>query len=106
MLGETPPTPPTLEAGATEVRHLVITGRVQGVGFRYSISMEAARLSISGWVRNRRDGSVEAVVAGSAEQVAAIMNWARRGPPGAQVDHVAVEHAHGEYSGFEQLPNA
>lgn len=85
-----------------EVRHLIITGRVQGVWYRASMAQEAERLGVTGWVRNRNDGSVEAMVAGSDAQVAAIMNWARRGPPAAQVEHVAVEIGNGEFSGFEQ----
>jgi len=85
-----------------EIRHLIITGRVQGVGFRARMAREAQRLGVSGWVRNRADGSVEAMVAGSPEQVALIMNWARHGPPAAQVEHVAVELGSGEFSSFEQ----
>ncbi|MFN3883172.1 MAG: acylphosphatase [Rhodocyclaceae bacterium] len=85
-----------------EVRHLIITGRVQGVGFRETMCHEARRLGVTGWVRNRSDGSVEAMVCGAPEQVAAIMNWARRGPPAARVDHVAVELGEGEFSGFER----
>lgn len=88
-----------------EVRHLVITGRVQGVAYRACMAQEARRLGVTGWVRNRSDGCVEAMVAGSDEQVAAIMNWARRGPPSAQVNHVAVEIGSGEpgeFVGFEQ----
>ena len=90
----------------SEVRHLIITGRVQGVWYRASMAREAERLGVTGWVRNRNDGSVEAMVAGSDEQVAAIMNWARRGPPAAQVEHVAVEIGSGEFSGFEQRRQA
>lgn len=85
-----------------EVRRLVITGKVQGVWYRASMAQEAQRLGVTGWVRNRADGSVEAMVAGTPEQVAAIMNWARRGPPAAQVEHVAVEIGSGSYTGFEQ----
>jgi len=84
-----------------EVRHLVISGRVQGVAYRANMAREAQALGVTGWVRNRSDGSVEAVVAGTAEQVAAIMNWARRGPPAAQVEQVAVELGSGAFSGFE-----
>jgi acylphosphatase len=85
-----------------EVRHLVITGRVQGVAYRATMARQADALGINGWVRNRSDGSVEAMVAGAPEQLAAMMNWARRGPPGAQVEHVAVELGSGEFSSFEQ----
>lgn len=86
----------------TEVRHLIISGRVQGVAYRASMAREAQALGVTGWVRNRSDGSVEAMVAGTAEQVAAIMHWARRGPPAASVEHVAVELGRGGFSGFEQ----
>ena len=68
--------------------HLFITGRVQGVGFRYSLRAEARRLGAGGWVRNRRDGSVEAIIEGSPQAQAALVAWARRGPPGARVDAV------------------
>ena len=85
-------------------RHLRIHGRVQGVGFRYSMLREAKRLGLSGWVRNRRDGSVEALVQGKAEIVAAMVAWSKQGPPGSQVTDVSVANADGEpaVSGFEQ----
>jgi acylphosphatase len=89
-----------------EVRHLVITGLVQGIGYRYSMAAAARRFNVTGWVRNRRDGSVEAVVAGNAEAVAAIIDWARRGPAGAEVAHVAVELGEGEFKDFDQRPTA
>ncbi|MBI4995632.1 MAG: acylphosphatase [Rhodocyclales bacterium] len=89
-----------------EVRRLVITGMVQGVGYRYGMVAAARRLDVTGWVRNRRDGSVEATIAGSAEAVAAMIDWARRGPAGAEVAHVAVELGSGDFTGFEQRPTA
>jgi len=71
-------------------KHLVIRGRVQGVGYRASMIDEARRYGGVGWVRNRRDGSVEAVVDGDPAAVAAIIEWARVGPPGARVTEVSV----------------
>ena len=86
-------------------RHLQISGRVQGVGFRYAMQSEAARLGVNGWVRNRRDGSVEALAQGSAQAVAALTEWARRGPPGARVTDLRVAHAAEEsHAGFELRP--
>jgi acylphosphatase len=84
-------------------RHLVITGLVQGVGYRYSMAREAARLGVTGWVRNRVDGSVEAMIEGSHVQLAAMIDWARRGPSSAEVAHVAVELGSGGYTEFLQL---
>src|SRR5258707_8454295 len=69
-------------------KHLKISGRVQGVGFRYSMRDEAERLGVTGWVRNRRDGTVEAVIDGAPEAVEAVFAWGRRGPRRAQVNEV------------------
>jgi acylphosphatase len=74
-------------------KRLVIEGRVQGVGYRASFAEQAVALGLKGWVRNRRDGSVEACVDGDPATLDAIIEWARRGPPAAQVTHVAVEDA-------------
>jgi acylphosphatase len=71
-------------------RHLLIHGQVQGVWFRESMRQEAQRLGVTGWVRNRMDGSVEAVVQGSLEPVETITAWARRGPDRARVEHMDI----------------
>ena len=84
-------------------RQLRIRGRVQGVWFRESMRVEADRLGVTGWVRNRRDGSVEAMVQGSAGAVDAIVEWARRGPDLAQVTGVEVCDAEGSFASFEKL---
>ncbi|HWC91581.1 MAG TPA: acylphosphatase [Pseudolabrys sp.] len=68
------------------LRHVAIRGRVQGVGFRAFVEHEALRRGVAGWVRNRRDGSVEAVFSGAPEAVAAAIEACRRGPPGARVE--------------------
>jgi acylphosphatase len=88
----------------TVTRRLVITGRVQGVGFRFAFADEARTRRLGGWVRNRRDGSVEAMVSGSAKDVEAIIGWARHGPPAARVTGVSVDTAVGEFAGFELAP--
>ncbi len=69
---------------------VVITGRVQGVGFRASCQREAVALGLTGWVRNRWDGAVEALFEGPAEAVDAILAWCRQGPPMAHVTGVEV----------------
>ncbi|WP_297498959.1 acylphosphatase [Thermococcus sp.] len=71
--------------------HLRIYGRVQGVGFRWSMQREARKLSLSGWVRNLPDGSVEAVIEGDPERVEALIGWAHQGPPLARVTRIKVE---------------
>jgi acylphosphatase len=83
-------------------RHLRITGRVQGVGYRWSITQEAKRLGVNGWVRNRLDGSVEAVASGSEGAVRALIEWTNRGPQFAKVDGVDVVESEGVFVGFEQ----
>jgi acylphosphatase len=83
------------------VCRLHIRGRVQGVGYRWAMVSEAERLAVRGWVRNRRDGSVEAVIAGAAPAVQQMIDWARRGPPGAAVSQMEVLPAEGEFRAFE-----
>jgi acylphosphatase len=70
------------------VRQIAIRGRVQGVGFRYWTMREAIRLGVAGWVRNRRDGSVEALFAGPTDAVADMVACCRKGPGAARVDAV------------------
>ena len=90
----------------TELRRLVITGVVQGVGFRYAMMAQARLLGVNGWVRNRRDGSVEAVIAGSVAQIEEMLAWSRIGPAGAVVDKVMVEPTVGEFTEFALRPTA
>ena len=85
-------------------KRLSITGRVQGVGFRFYMERKARELGVTGWVRNRRDGAVEAVVQGSSGAVEAMIAWARRGPPSAVVADVRVTDATGEFVTFEARP--
>lgn len=92
----------------TITRHLRIEGRVQGVCYRASMADAARRLGVAGWVRNRADGSVEALVQGAPEAVQALVDWAHRGPERAQVDAVratAVADAP-RHDGFEQRATA
>jgi acylphosphatase len=93
----------------TIYRRLAIHGRVQGVGFRWSLCAEAKALGLTGWVRNRRDGSVEAVLCGPPAAVEALTAWAYRGPPGARVERVVCndepDTSDGEaFNGFAQRP--
>ena len=81
--------------------HLVIHGRVQGVFFRDSMRREAQRLAVAGWVRNRMDGAVEALVQGDAAAVDALVRWAQRGPQMASVERVEIAPGEGEFSNFE-----
>jgi len=85
-------------------RHLLVTGRVQGVGFRFYMERKARDLGVTGWVRNRRDGALEAVVQGSSGAVEAMIAWARRGPPSAIVADVRVTDATGDFATFEARP--
>lgn len=87
-------------------RHLRIYGRVQGVSFRYHTRQEAERRSVSGWVRNLKDGSVEAMIRGPEDAVNALIEWSRRGPSGANVTDVQVSDGEGDYETFEIRPTA
>jgi len=80
---------------------LQIFGVVQGVGYRWSMVKEARRLGVRGGVRNRRDGSVEAIVTGPTQALEQIIAWAREGPPSAKVTTVDVLAADGAFESFE-----
>ena len=82
---------------------LVIHGRVQGVFFRDSMQREAQYQAVSGWVRNRSDGTVEATVQGEPSAVDAIVRWAHSGPPRAQVENVDIVPGEGDYANFEVI---
>jgi acylphosphatase len=73
------------------IRKVMIRGQVQGVGYRAWVEWEATARDLEGWVRNRRDGSVEALFAGAAEAVAEMIALCRQGPPAAKVDAVKDE---------------
>jgi len=69
-------------------RRVLIRGRVQGVGFRFAMVDVAREADVVGWVRNRRDGAVEGLVQGHATAVERVVEWCRRGPPGARVTDI------------------
>jgi acylphosphatase len=85
-------------------RRLLISGRVQGVGFRWHLLEEAQRLGLQGWVRNLRDGRVEALLCGPQAAVAALIHWAGTGPAHARVDSVEVEDSPERACGLIQKP--
>jgi acylphosphatase len=74
---------------ATSIVHVMVRGRVQGVGYRAWVDDQATLSGLEGWVRNRQDGSVEALFAGPADEVAQMVALCRRGPPAARVDSVS-----------------
>jgi len=83
--------------------HVFVSGRVQGVFFRTETQDEAIRQNVTGWVRNLHDGRVEAVFEGEKENVDRLIEFCRRGPPGARVTRVDVawEHYTGEFRSFQ-----
>jgi len=88
----------------TIAKNLRISGRVQGVGFRFYMERKARELNVTGWVRNCRDGSVEAMVRGTPEAVDAMIACARRGPSSAMVSDVRITEGSGDYADFSLLP--
>lgn len=88
-------------------RHLIIHGKVQGVYYRASAQAEGQRLNLHGWARNRRDGTVEALVSGPEQAVEEFIAWARNGPPAARVDRIDIGEAKPPAVGpFVVLPSA
>jgi acylphosphatase len=82
--------------------HVTVSGKVQGVGFRWAVEDEARDLGVTGWVRNLPDGRVEAVFEGDRESVERMVEFCRRGPAAARVDDLQAtreEHS-GEFDGF------
>jgi len=91
-----------MPGGGVRTVQVRIAGRVQGVGYRYWTERVAIELSLSGWVRNRRDGTVEALFSGSPDDVAEMIERCRDGPPSAKVTSVdVVEGAPATSPGFE-----
>ncbi|MDR1575023.1 MAG: acylphosphatase [Treponema sp.] len=79
------------EKSARAAFHAQVSGRVQGVGFRYTCYTEARRLGLSGWVRNEYNGDVAVWAEGAGEKLDSLLRWLQRGPPGARVDQVRCE---------------
>ena len=79
----------------------IVSGRVQGVGYRAATATQARRLGIHGWVRNRPDGAVELEAEGPDDKVGALLGWCEYGPPSAQVTKVAIEELSATSTGGE-----
>lgn len=77
----------------TQAMHFLISGLVQGVGFRFACSQKAQQLGVTGWVKNRQDGRVELWAEGKAVTLDQLTIWLQQGPPAARVDHVTIERA-------------
>jgi len=75
----------------TEAVHLLISGRVQGVWYRASARDQARRQGLTGWVRNRPDGRVEALAEGPRAELEAFITWCHQGPPAARVDDIEID---------------
>ncbi len=85
-------------------KHLLIYGRVQGVYFRESFRLRAEELKVNGWVRNRIDGSVEAMIFGDEAAVAMLIEWAQRGPSQAKVEKMVSSDSEEIFNQFEKRP--
>ncbi len=82
--------------------HIIISGRVQGVFFRYTMEQVASKFKVTGWAKNRTDGKVEAVLEGTIENVEKVIEWSHHGPSGAVIENVEVswEEYTGEFNDF------
>lgn len=90
---------------STRTVRLRVVGRVQGVGYRAFVDMRANELGLTGWVRNRTDGSVEAVMQGTHVQVEQMLALCRKGPPAARVERIEISDEEiGAFGGFEVRP--
>ena len=90
---------------AETTRHVIISGRVQGVWFRGWTMQQASSLGLTGWVRNRRDGTVEAIFQGDAADIDAMLNACWQGPPAASVDDIRVaDGVLSNFHNFRHLP--
>ena len=86
-------------------KHIVLFGRVQGVSFRESIRVQAAKLGLLGWVRNRLNGSVEVMIQGNLSSLQDFLGWAKAGPALAKVEKMEVRDCEQQnFSGFEIKP--
>lgn len=94
-----------MQAPQQETVHAIITGVVQGVGYRHATVRRAHLLGVTGWVQNMEDGTVQAMVQGTPDQVDHMLEWLHRGPPAARVKEVITERIYADkrYQRFEQL---
>lgn len=83
--------------------HILVSGTVQGVYYRYNTMKKAQALGLKGWVRNLKDGRVEIVCEGRAEDIDRLLEWCKKGPPGAHVESLEVRRQEfkGEFTAFE-----
>lgn len=86
-----------------QTTHVLVVGRVQGVCFRDYTKRQAIQLNLSGWVRNKHDGSVEAIFSGADTNVKAMLEWLKRGSPLSRVDNIHIHETISEeqYTSFE-----
>ena len=96
------------DESAIETRLVRVRGRVQGVGYRYACVRQARALGVAGWVRNRHDDSVEALLQGTPAQLDAMCRWMQHEVPSARVDRCEIDAlpaSHPRLDGFEQRPS-